>query len=77
MKKPKKIPLISNLTYLQKVLLLVLCGAVVGAGAYFCYLLRAHTYLGDDSKACINCHIMTPYYSTFRNCLQSGDFAHT
>ena len=49
MKKPKKIPLISNLTYLQKVLLLVLCGAVVGAGAYFCYLLRVHTYMGDGN----------------------------
>ena len=43
MKKPKKIPLIGSLKYGQKVLLLVLCGAVVGAGAYFCYLLRGHT----------------------------------
>ena len=73
MKKPKKIPLISNLTYLQKVLLLVLCGAVVGAGAYFCYLLRVHTYMGDDSKACINCHIMTPYYSTWMHSSHGRD----
>ena len=25
----------------------------------------AHTYLGDDPAACVNCHIMTPYYATW------------
>lgn len=29
------------------------------------YLLRAHTYLGDDPAACVNCHIMTPYYASW------------
>ena len=30
------------------------------------YLLRMHTYIiGDDPKACINCHIMSPYYATW------------
>lgn len=29
------------------------------------YLLRAHTYLGDDPSACVNCHIMAPYYATW------------
>lgn len=31
----------------------------------FLYMLRAHTYLGDDPSACVNCHIMTPYYATW------------
>ena len=29
------------------------------------YMLRAHTYLGDDPAACVNCHIMSPYYATW------------
>jgi cytochrome c nitrite reductase small subunit len=30
------------------------------------YLLRAHTYfIGDNPSACVNCHIMTPYYATW------------
>ena len=29
------------------------------------YMLRAHTYLGDEPAACVNCHIMTPYYATW------------
>lgn len=49
----------------SKVWLSVLLGIMFGGGIYFLYLLRAHTYLGDDSKACINCHIMTPYYATW------------
>ena len=36
-----------------------------GVGGLFLYLLRFHTYLGDDPSACVNCHIMTPYYATW------------
>ncbi len=52
-------------SYRQKVGLLVLAGVLVGLGGLFMYLLRAHTYLGDDPAACVNCHIMTPYYATW------------
>ena len=34
-------------------------------GGFFFYMLRAHTYLGDDPAACVNCHIMSPYYATW------------
>ena len=49
----------------QQGLLITLAGVIVGLGGLFLYLLRAHTYLGDDPSACINCHIMTPYYATW------------
>ena len=38
---------------------------MVGGGVLFMYMLRAHTYLGDDPAACVNCHIMSPYYATW------------
>ena len=44
----------------MKVALLLVGGVVVGLVGLFLYLLRFHTYLGDDPSACVNCHIMTP-----------------
>lgn len=43
----------------------LLAGVIVGLGLLFVYLLRFHTYLGDESSACMNCHIMSPYYATW------------
>jgi cytochrome c nitrite reductase small subunit len=51
----------------QKVLLLCLAGVFVGAGCLFLYMLRFTTYLGDDPSACVNCHIMQPYYATWNH----------
>ena len=56
---------IDKLSYKQKTGLLVAAGVIVGLGGLFMYLLRAHTYLGDDPAACVNCHIMTPYYASW------------
>ena len=53
-----------------------MAGVVCGLGGLFMYLLRAHTYfigdlrahtyfIGDNPSACVNCHIMTPYYATW------------
>ena len=54
------------LSYRQRVGLLVTAGVVCGLGGLFMYLLRAHTYfIGDNPSACVNCHIMTPYYATW------------
>ena len=44
---------------------IIIGGIIVGGGALFMYMLRAHTYLGDDPAACVNCHIMSPYYATW------------
>lgn len=40
-------------------------GLLAGLGAYILYMSKAHVYLGDDPAACVNCHIMTPYYQTW------------
>ena len=55
-----------SLSYWQKTALVCLCGVIVGLGLLSSYLLRMHTYLvGDDPSACVNCHIMSPYYATW------------
>lgn len=48
-----------------KIAAILAAGIVIGCGGLFLYMLRAHTYLGDSPSACINCHIMTPYYATW------------
>jgi len=48
-----------------KIVAISICGVIVGGTALFLYMLRAHTYLGDDPAACMNCHIMAPYYATW------------
>ena len=49
----------------QKIIGICFAGVIVGLGLMFIYLLRAHTYLADDPGACVNCHIMSPYYATW------------
>lgn len=63
-----------RLSYGQRVGLLVIGGVIVGLGGLFMYLLRAHTYfIGDDPSACVNCHIMTPYYATWSHSSHGRD----
>ncbi len=45
--------------------LFIVGGIVAGLGGYTVYMSRAHSYLSDDPSACINCHIMTPYYQSW------------
>lgn len=42
-------------------------GAFVGMLAYVLTLSNAASYLSDDPKACINCHIMRPQYATWQH----------
>ncbi|MBQ7421396.1 MAG: cytochrome c nitrite reductase small subunit [Prevotella sp.] len=61
-------------SYKQKVSLLLLAGIIVGLGGLFAYLLRMHTYIiDDDPSACVNCHIMTPYYATWSHSSHGRD----
>ncbi|MCF0184531.1 MAG: cytochrome c nitrite reductase small subunit [Bacteroidaceae bacterium] len=60
-----KIPIFSQLKLWQKMLAICMAGVILGCGGLFLYLLRAHTYLGNDPAACMNCHLMTPYYATW------------
>jgi len=42
-------------------------GCIAGLGVYSMKLGNATSYLSDDPKACINCHIMTPQYLTWNH----------
>ena len=71
--KEKLKAILSLFSYRQKVFLLIAGGLVVGLGGLFMYLLRMHTYLTDDPAACVNCHIMTPYYATWMHSSHARD----
>ena len=45
----------------------VLVAAFLGLGFYVFKLSNAASYLSDDPKACINCHLMTPQYITWNH----------
>lgn len=63
----------NSLSYLQKVLLIGGCGLVAGMLLYFAYLLRMPDYLGNAPEACVNCHVMTPYYATWMHSSHARD----
>jgi cytochrome c nitrite reductase small subunit len=43
----------------------VIAGIIFGLGFFIIYLSNAPSYLSDDSKTCVNCHVMTPQYATW------------
>lgn len=42
-------------------------GIFVGMSAYLAHLSNATSYMSDDPKACINCHIMNPEYASWKH----------
>ncbi|PKL83928.1 MAG: cytochrome c nitrite reductase small subunit [Ignavibacteriae bacterium HGW-Ignavibacteriae-3] len=44
---------------------IVILGIFVGLGFYVLYISNAISYLSDDPKTCINCHVMIPQYATW------------
>lgn len=42
-------------------------GATLGLGIFVAYISNAASYLSDDPKACINCHIMDPEYASWEH----------
>jgi len=44
---------------------IVLSGIIVGIGLLIIHISKAPTYLVDDPKTCINCHVMYPQYATW------------
>lgn len=42
-------------------------GIIVGLGFFIMHEAKVTSYLGDDPKTCINCHVMTPEYITWEN----------
>ena len=45
----------------------ILLAAFIGIGLYTLKLSNAVSYLSDDPKACVNCHLMTPQYTTWQH----------
>lgn len=44
----------------------VVLGLLGGLGALVLYISNAVSYLSDDPRACVNCHVMTPQYATWQ-----------
>jgi len=40
-------------------------GLLTGLCVYTIYMSRAYSYISDNPSACINCHIMSPYYQSW------------
>ena len=40
-------------------------GIFIGLVFFILYISNATSYLSDDPKTCINCHVMTPQYATW------------
>lgn len=57
----------------QQLLSYLLGGVIVGGVLLALYLMKFTSYLGDDSAACMNCHIMSPYYASWMHSSHSRD----
>ena len=42
-------------------------GILAGLGGYVFYVSRAYSYLSDDPSTCINCHVMIPFYESWKH----------
>ena len=51
----------------QKIIAVIFAGVICGLGGYTVYASKAASYLSDDPAACVNCHIMAPYYATWNH----------
>lgn len=50
-----------------RIALMAALGALIGVGVFLVRASEAASYLSDDPKACINCHIMFPQYATWQH----------
>ncbi len=56
---------LNRFTCRQQAVLAALSGLLAGLLIFIIYISRAHSYLSDDPRACINCHIMAPQYANW------------
>jgi cytochrome c nitrite reductase small subunit len=47
---------------------IILLGIFMGLGIYVVYISNAVSYLSDDPRTCVNCHVMYPQYATCNDC---------
>ncbi len=48
-----------------KVPVILVVGIGVGLAIHIFYISNAYSYMSNDPKTCINCHVMTPQYATW------------
>lgn len=48
-----------------KFAVIILIGVGFGMSLLVIHLARADSYLSDNPSACVNCHVMAPYYATW------------
>lgn len=48
-----------------KLPVIILAGILTGLGLFILDISNAASYLSDDPKVCINCHVMNPQYATW------------
>ena len=65
--------MIMSLSKQKQIIISIVAGIIVGGGLLCLYLLRAHTYVKDDPAACVNCHVMAPYYATWKHSSHGRD----
>jgi len=46
---------------------LIVLGVFVGLFAFLFKISNASSYLSDDPKTCVNCHVMAPQYATWQH----------
>ena len=52
---------------------IIITGAFFGIFIYTFITSRAYSYLSDDPKTCVNCHVMDPYYATWMHSSHGRD----
>ena len=50
-----------------KLPVVLVVGSMVGVGGFILKESKALSYMSDDPKTCINCHVMMPEYTTWHN----------
>ncbi|MCC6485745.1 MAG: cytochrome c nitrite reductase small subunit [Armatimonadetes bacterium] len=61
-----RIPRFHTMTRQYRIVAFAACAVLFGAGAYALKSTNAASYLSDDPKACLNCHIMQPMYDSWK-----------
>jgi cytochrome c nitrite reductase small subunit len=56
-----------------KLFALIAGGIISGLALYITYTSKAWSYLSDEPSACVNCHIMAPYYATWSHSSHGRD----
>lgn len=50
-----------------KIPVIIMMGVIIGTGLFLFHASRAHSYFSDQPETCINCHVMYPYYASWKH----------